>query len=204
MMNAFGNFLSFSPFSFIKRKGVGNQRKTLHCTQLSFLGDPQPSFFCKERRVGVSVFLASVLLIAFTIAIGAFLSGFFKNITTEQAEEIKQQSDPACQFSQINIDNPTWDNTTIPPTFRFVIASTGTHDLEITGVRFLYNAADNYASVKGNFTPTKVEAGDSLSVQIIKNTDGGNISRNIDVVRLVTECPNQNIEVQDEEITFID
>ena len=156
-----------------------------------------------NNKKGISPLIASVMLIGFTIAIGAFLAGFFKNLATNQAEEIEQQANPACQFSQVNVDDPTWDNTTVPPTFRMTIVSTGTHDLKINSVRFLYTSAQNFSSVKGNYSEQTVEAGDSLSIQITKDTNGNDISKEIDKVRLVSECSNQNIEIEGDEITYI-
>ena len=156
-----------------------------------------------NSRKGINPLRASALLIAFPIAIGIWLSGFFRDLATEQADEIKEQATPACQFAQINIDNPTWDNTTVPATLRMTISSTGTRDLEIRGLTVLYDSNENFRSVKGNFSKKTVEAGDAISMVVTEDTDGQNISNHIDIVLLVTECPNQNIEIENSEIRFI-
>lgn len=154
-------------------------------------------------RKAVSPLIGGVLVVVLTLAIGAVVATFLRGLVDQQTEEISANAKTGCRYATADIDSPAWDNTTIPPTLRFNVLSTGTKNLKINQVRIIYTPNSTLASVLGNFTATTLTAGDALAVRITKDTNNANIDYRVDKIRLVTECPSNVIEAERSEISIV-
>lgn len=154
-------------------------------------------------KKGVSPLIGGVLIVVLTLAIGGIVSTFLKGLVDQQADEISANAKTGCRYATADLDDIAWDNTTVPPTLRFTVASTGTKNLKINDIRIIYTPNSSLSSVLANFTPTTLVAGDELSVRITKDESNANIDYRIERVRLVTECPSNVIEAERSEISIV-
>ncbi len=151
-----------------------------------------------NKRKGISPLIASVLLIAFTLAIGAFMSSWLNDVTRKQTSEATENSRPECQFANLNIQNVTLANST-DKKLRIDVENTGTKNVAINNIRLIYN---DDKSTYANFTRTTIYAGDLYSLTMYNTTDNGSIRPDIRKLRLVTDCPNNNIEYLGSSVTI--
>lgn len=154
-------------------------------------------------RKAVSPLIGGVLIVVFTLAIGGIVSIFLRDVVNQQTQEISENSKTGCRYATADIDDIAWDNTTIPPTLRFTIASTGTKNLKIEDIRIIYTPNSSLASVLANFTETTLVAGDEVAVRITKDASNANIDYRIERVRLITDCPSNVIEAERSEISIV-
>lgn len=152
----------------------------------------------QSHKKGVSPLIASVLLIAFTLSIGAFMSTWLQDITKKQTSETVENSKPECQFASLNVQNVTFTNTTTK--LRIDVENTGTKSVAIRSIRIIYS---NDSNAEANITRTTINAGDSYTLVMYNTTDNSSIRENIRKLRLVTDCPNNNIEYLGSSITVI-
>ncbi len=150
-----------------------------------------------QKKKGISPLIASVLLIAFTLSIGAFLSTWLQDITKKQTSETVENSKPECQFASLNIQNVTFTNTTTK--LRIDVENTGTKSVAIRSIRIIYS---NDSNTEANFTRTTINAGDSYTLVMYNTTNNSSIRENIRKLRLVTDCPNNNLEYLGSSITI--
>ena len=143
-----------------------------------------------HRKKGVSPLIASVLLIAFTLAIGAFMSTWLHDITKKQTEETVENAKPECQFAMLNFQNVTF-NASGNGKLSITLENTGTKGVSVTGIRIIY---DDDKITKAQFNLTSVGAGDSIIMSATNTTDNGSVRADLKKIRLITECPNNNIE----------
>ena len=151
-----------------------------------------------QSKKGVSPLIASVLLIAFTLSIGAFMSTWLQEITKKQTSEAAENSKPECQFANLNIQNVTFTNSTTK--LRIDVENTGTKSVAIRSVRIIYS---NDSNAEANFSRTTINAGDSYVLTMYNTTDNASINENIRKLRLVTDCPNNNLEYSGSSMTVI-
>ncbi len=149
-------------------------------------------------RKGLSPLIAVVLLIAFTMAIGGFLSSWLQELVHIQTDTATENSDAGCIYATFNAEDATYnasgDNKLI-----FDIASTGTRDINIKQItitalnmnRIVYTNPEN-------FTGT-ISAGDEIGIVLTVNTAAiPNISR----IRIIPyDCPQNADEIKRDEIT---
>ncbi len=156
------------------------------------------AFSTKRRKKGVSPLIASVLLIAFTLSIGAFMSTWLQDITKKQTSEAADNSKPECQYANLNIQNVTFTNSTTK--LRIDVENTGTKSVAIRSVRIIYL---NDSTAEANFTRITISAGDSYPLVMYNTTDNSSIRSTIRKLRLVTDCPNNNLEYSGSSMTII-
>lgn len=149
-----------------------------------------------SHKKGISPLIASVLLIAFTLAIGAFMSSWLHDITKKQTEETVANAKPECQFATLNFQNVTYTNSSHKLTIN--VENTGTKGVSVTSIRIIY---DDDKSTKAQFNLTAVNAGDSVILSADNSTDNGSIRSDLKKIRLITDCPNNNIEYSGNSIT---
>lgn len=152
----------------------------------------------QSHKKGVSPLIASVLLIAFTLSIGAFMSTWLQDITKKQTSEATESSKPECQYASLNIQNISFTNTTTK--LRIDVENTGTKSVAIRSIRIIYS---NDSNAEANFTRTVIKAGDSYTLVMYNTTDNSSIRADIRKLRLVTDCPNNNLEYLGSSITII-
>lgn len=151
----------------------------------------------KPDKKGISPLIASVLLIAFTLSIGAFMSTWLQDVTKKQTKETVDNSKPECQFASLNIQNVTFTNSTTK--LRIDVENTGTKSVAINSIRLIYSDDKN---AETNFTRTTINAGDSYTLVMYNTTTNGSIRPDIRKLRLVTDCPNNNLEYLGTSITL--
>lgn len=149
-------------------------------------------------RKGVSPLIAVVLLIAFTLAIGGFLSSWLQNITHTQTDSATEYADAGCIYATFNAEDATYnasgDNKLI-----FDIGSTGTRDVYIKKITVTApnTSRIDYTSPQ-NFTGT-ISAGDEIGIALTIDTS---IVPNISKVRIIpSDCPQNAAEIKNTEIT---
>lgn len=150
-------------------------------------------------RKGVSPLIAAVLLIAFTLAIGGFLSGWLQQITRDQTEATKKYADSGCIYATFNTEEATF-NATGDSKLVFDIISTGTRDININQItvtstnmsqRLLFTSPQNFSGT--------VNTGDKVSMSL--NIDSSVVSA-ISRVRIIPgDCPQNANEIKGSEIT---
>ena len=148
------------------------------------------------RRKGISPLIASVLLIAFTLSIGAFMSAWLQDVTKKQTQAAVDNSKPECQFSALNIQNVTYTNST--NRLKIDIENTGTKSVAINTIRLIYS---DDLSTQAVFNRTTINAGDAYALIMYNTTTNNSIRSDIRILRLVTDCSNNNLEYAGSSIT---
>lgn len=143
----------------------------------------------RHERKGISPLIASVLLIAFTLAIGAFFSTWLNGVAKQQTEGATENSKPECTYVNLNVQNATYTNST--KMLALNVENTGTKSVILNKVKLFYN--DN-AETYGNFTAKTIDGGDSTIVSFDNTTTNGSVRSDIKKLRIITDCPSSNIE----------
>lgn len=173
-----------------------------NCSSFKLFGGQQHSHQPSKmsvlyRKKGVSPLIASVLLIAFTLAIGAFMSTWLHDITKKQTDEASSNAKPECQYATLNFKNVTF-NASGNGKLSINLENTGFRGVSVTGIRIIY---DDDKITKAQFNTTFIGAGDAIIMSISNSTDNGSIRADLSRVRLLTECPNNNIEYSGDSIS---
>jgi len=150
-------------------------------------------------RKGVSPLIAAVLLIAFTLAIGGFLSGWLQQITRSQTEAANEYSDAGCIYATFNTEDATF-NATGDSKLVFDIVNTGTRDVDINQITITSGNMSQRLVLTSpqNFSGT-VSTGDKVSMSL--NIDPA-FMPNISRVRIIPgDCPQNANEIKGTEIT---
>lgn len=150
-------------------------------------------------RKGVSPLIAVVLLIAFTMAIGGFLSSWLQELVHSQADTATENSDAGCIYATFNAEDATY-NASGNNKLIFDIASTGTRDISIKQITITaMNMSRQVYTSPANFTGT-ITAGDEVG--IVLNIDTA-IIPNISRIRIIPyDCPQNADEIKRDEITI--
>ncbi|VVB60079.1 Uncharacterised protein [uncultured archaeon] len=143
----------------------------------------------QSSKKGISPLIASVLLIAFTLSIGAFMSTWLQDVTKKQTQSTVENSKPECQFANLNIQNVTYTNSSTK--LRIDVENTGTKSVAINSIKLIYN---DDTTTQANFNRTTINAGDVNTLLMYNTTTNGSIRSDIRKLRLVTDCPNNNLE----------
>lgn len=115
----------------------------------------------KMNKKGVSPLIATVLLIAFTVALGAVVMNWGRSYTSQKMEEVKTTSDKelACardvqiEWSSISdVDQICYGGEGSTGFISFTVKNTGTTDIESLGIN-VYGTLDIMAnsSINGTF-----------------------------------------------------
>ena len=152
---------------------------------------------------GISPFIASVLLIAFTVAVGTIVSLWINALMRSQASEVGSEADLAvkCKKAGIRIlDDTIKCNFTGTDYLNFSLQNTGYIDmynfrayLYINGVTYSYDVLD--ANTNQNFTkdsPLKIGEIKTVLVNITDSFSPTTISW----LKISTQCPDVNDRVE--------
>ena len=152
---------------------------------------------------GISPFIASVLLIAFTVAVGAIVSLWINALMRSQASEVGSEADLVvkCKKAGIRIlDDTIKCNFTGTDYLNFSLENTGYIDmynfrayLYINGVTYSYDVLD--VSTSQNFTkdiPLKIGEIKTVLVNITDSFSPTTISW----LKISTQCPDVSDRVE--------
>jgi len=150
-------------------------------------------------RKAVSPLIATVLLIAITLAIGGFMSMWTQQVTRAQTDEASKTAQAECQYVYLSIENARIntseeaDNKTA-----LDILNTGTRDVTVNKIQVIY---DDDISTYADMNATIITAGERVPVNWWNTTTNDTMRRDVRLLRLITTCPrNANIEVLGDEI----
>jgi len=143
-------------------------------------------------RKGISPFIASVLLIAFAIAVASIYSGWITGFTKETTEEVKEKSEKrvTCSYGGIALDDLEYNSTsgnltgTIENTD---IIPLGNIDLEI----FYNNATREKKDLNMELEPGE------------RNTFNQAINNNYEKIRIYTNCSNVYDELPSGDVSSV-
>jgi hypothetical protein len=145
-----------------------------------------------------------VLLIAFTLAIGAFMSGWIQTLTSEQVNQVEESVKTKCNWAAINTNNEKWNSSHLT----FELENIGTSDITVESVQILY---DNGTLKYGDFNSTTIKSNELKFVNISNVGDNktaatttlkeSGVAQNISKVRIITECPGLYIDIDDSQIS---
>lgn len=148
-------------------------------------------------KKGVSPLIAAVLLIAFTLAIGGFMSTWLQQISKSQTETATKNSDAGCSYLNINVNNATF-NASGNNRLLLTIENAGTRNAVVDKIRVTgANLNTTTYSNPTNFTGT-LNSGDEIIVALTINTTYIPV---ISGVRIIpADCPQSAISVKGSEI----
>lgn len=134
---------------------------------------------------GISPLIATILLIAFVIAVGGILSGWLISFTKERTEEarIRGETDIKCSYASLYISDADWNST--DEKLSLTVENTGSEDLSDFDVTVIYS----------NNSAFTVEVGPSVTlspgdVQIFYNDTGlSNCAQISQVILKSNTCP---------------
>ena len=147
-----------------------------------------------KNKKGISPILASILMVAFTVAIAGFVSSWMSQTTKTATENAGNASDSVsnCLYASIEA-NDVYFNSSSTEKLKFDIRNTGTKTLTVDKIRV---NAKNSSTVMFTEKYT-LYAGDELPVSLQITSDILNISS----VRIIPkECPNVAVTIEETEI----
>lgn len=146
---------------------------------------------------GVSPLVASVLLIAFTIAVAGLYSGWITSFTKKTNEEVEEQSGKkvTCSYGGIALDNVKYNKTTgnLTGTVENTnLISLGNIDFEI----FYANATREKLDLNMALEPGEKNTFDRQVLDM-------NMTNNYDKIRVITNCSNVNDEISSSDVSEV-
>jgi len=146
---------------------------------------------------GVSPLVASVLLIAFTIAVASLFSGWITSFTKVTTEEVQEQSEKkvTCSYGGIALDNVKYNKTsgnmsgTVENTDLITL---GNIDFEI----FYANSTREKLDLNMETEPSERKP---FNRQVL----GMNISNNYNTIRVITNCSNVYDEISSSDVSEV-
>lgn len=149
------------------------------------------------KRSGVSPLIAAVLLIAFTLAIGGFMSTWLQEMARGQTETASKNANAGCSYLNINSKNATF-NASGSNQLVLKIENSGTKNAVIDKIRVTAsNLNTTTYSSPANFTGT-LSSGDEITIALDINTTRIN---SISGVRIIpADCPQSAITIAGSEI----
>jgi len=146
---------------------------------------------------GVSPLVASVLLIAFAIAVAGLYSGWITSFTKTTTEEVQKQSEKrvTCSYGGIALDDVKYNRTTgnMSGTVENTdLISLGNIDFEI----FYANASREKLDLNMNLEPGEKN---TFNRQLLDM----NITNNYDKIRVITNCSNVYDEISSSDVSNV-
>ncbi len=144
-----------------------------------------------SRKKGISPLIATVLLVAFTISVGIFLSRWAHNLAKTEAETVTNNANKNCAFANFQID---WANY-YPLKKQLVIkvVATGTQSIEIGDVEVINKTFYEkiYAPDEFVYPVTWINPGDARLIVI------DNVIDNVTSVRIsLKNCPQNSYDTR--------
>ena len=136
---------------------------------------------------GISPLIATILLIAFVIAVGGILSGWLISFSKERTEEarIKGETDIKCSYANLYISDADWNDT--QTRLSLTIENTGSEDLSDFRMIVIY-ANNTVVTLEVMPNSTTMNPGDVQS--FYNDTHVGNCSDISQVLFKSNTCPN--------------
>ena len=144
-----------------------------------------------KKSKGISPLIAVVLLIAFVIAVGSILSGWFVSFTKERVAQAKEkgEEDITCSYANLYISGADWNNTL--GKLSLTVENTGSEDLSDFRMVVIYN--NNTVDTLQVLPETTLSPG---GIEIFYNqTDVGPCSDISQVIFKSNTCP---VDAKDE------
>ncbi len=143
-------------------------------------------------KKGLSPLLSVVLLVAVTLSIGVFVSGWLSSTAKTQTEQVTANNDVTCNYASLNAQNAVF-NQSGNNEIKFDITNTGTKDLTISKIR----VTDNSSNTELLNTSYYLYAGDGYTI-----TETLSSLTDVYSIRIITsECPAGSLTIEDDEIT---
>lgn len=138
---------------------------------------------------GISPFIASVLLIALTVAVAALYGGWITSFTKKTTQEVQEKSEKrvTCTYGGIAIDDVKYNKTT--GDLSGIVENTDIIDLGNIDFEIFYT----------NATRQKLDLNMTLGPGE-RNVFNINITGNITKIRVITNCSNVNDEVSSSDV----
>ncbi len=144
---------------------------------------------------GVSPLLSVVLLVAATLAIGAFVSNWMQTVAKQQAEESASSVTAGCTYATISIDDVIYT----PASNQIIVKvrASGTQSVDIDRVTLINESYDVATYENGvNISVPTIAAGDVTYIVL------NNIMNNITEVRVIPErCGVNAVSAEYDEFT---
>jgi flagellin-like protein len=149
-----------------------------------------------ELMKGVSPLIASVLLIAFVIAVAGLYSGWITSFTKTTTEQVQEQSEKKvnCSYGGIALDNVKYNRTTgnMSGTVENTdLIGLGNIDFEI----FYTNAPREKLDLNMNLEPGERN---TFNNQVLNM----NVT-SYDKIRVITNCPNVYDEISSSDVSEV-
>jgi len=143
---------------------------------------------------GISPFIASVLLIALTVAVAALYGGWITSFTKKTTQEVQEQSEKrvTCTYGGIAIEDVKYNKTTgnLSGTVENTdIIDLGNIDFEI----FYTNATRQKLDLNMSLGPGERNTFNAHVIDI-------NITGNLNKIRVITNCSNVNDEISSSDV----
>ena len=146
----------------------------------------------EKNKKGISPILASILMVAFTVAIAGFVSSWMSQTTKTATENAVNNSDSDCIYAAIEA-NDAYFNSSGTEKLKFNLRNTGAKTLTVDKIRV---NAKNTSTVMFTNKYT-LYAGDELPVSLQITSEILNIS----YVRIIPkECPRSAVTIEETEI----
>ncbi|MCX6821687.1 MAG: hypothetical protein NTW30_02805 [Candidatus Aenigmarchaeota archaeon] len=146
---------------------------------------------------GVSPLIASVLLIAFAIAVAGLYSGWITSFTKTTTEQVQEQSEKkvTCSYGGIALDDVKYNKTTgnLTGTVENTdLISLGNIDFEI----FYANATREKLDLNMTLEPGERNT-------FIRQVIDMNITNNYNKIRVITNCSNVYDEISSSDVSEV-
>jgi len=154
-----------------------------------------------KMKKAISPLIASVLLIAFTLVIGIFLSSWFQDVAKTQTEAAISGSRTECTFVRLVITNANFTNRNNSVngnyTLTFNVENAGGQTTNIIGVQIIYadgTTTDGIFYINKSGTAHNIGnvtlIANAIKAIMVNNTDNTKILR----IRAISDCPGKYAE----------
>ena len=133
---------------------------------------------------GISPLIATILLIAFVIAVGGILSGWLISFSKEKTDEAKTKGEAEikCSYSALRIMDADWNSTETK--LSLIIENRGTEDITDFRMVVIYN---NNTAMTFKVTPsTTLSPGD---IEVFYNSSISDCNKIDQVIFFSNTCP---------------
>ena len=147
----------------------------------------------KKNKKGISPILATILMVAFTVAIAGFVSTWMNQTVKTQTENAVNNSDPGCTYASLEAVD-IYFNSSGTEKLKFNLRNTGTRTLTVDKIRVVGENSNNtlFANVYDLY------AGDELPVSL--QIDSVEIDTIASVRIIPKQCPTISFTIDGSEI----
>jgi flagellin-like protein len=149
----------------------------------------------KAHFKGISPLLSVVLLVAVTIAVGAFVSSWMQNLAKQHAEESSRSVTAGCAYATLSLDEVVY--TTTSNQIIIKVRASGTRNIDIDRITLINSSYDVASYINGvNFGVPTIEAGDVRYVVL------NNVIENVTEIRVIPkDCEINAVTLEYDEFT---